>query len=73
MSSIKYGDVNNDGKVNVKDATFLQKSIINFEGFEIADGTRAFYAADVNGDEAIDIFDLIRLKKYLAKMPVELV
>ena len=75
VSSIKYGDVNNDGKVNVKDVTFLQKSIINFEGFEIADGTRAFYAADVNGDNKLDITDCTTIMKYavraIKKFPVE--
>ena len=75
LSSIKYGDVNNDGKVNVKDATILQKSIINFEGFEIADGTRAFYAADVNGDNKLDITDCTTIMKYavraIKKFPVE--
>ena len=75
VSSIKYGDVNNDGKINVKDATFLQKSIIKFEGFEISDGTRAFYAADVNGDNKLDITDCTFIMKYavraIGKFPVE--
>lgn len=29
--------------------------------------------ANVNGDDKVDTRDLIRLKKYLAKMPVELI
>ena len=69
------GDADKSGEVNVKDATFLQKSIIKFEDFEVADGTRAFYAADVNGDNKLDITDCTTIMKYavraIKKFPVE--
>ncbi|MGN0475844.1 MAG: dockerin type I repeat-containing protein, partial [Ruminococcus sp.] len=71
----KYGDVNNDGKINVKDVTYLQKHLVGFEDFNIANGTRAFYASDVNGNGKLEITDCTTIMKYavraIDKFPVE--
>ena len=70
-----YGDINNDGKVNVKDVTYLQKHLAGFEDFKIVDGSRAFYAADVNGNGDLEITDCTTIMKYavraIDKFPVE--
>ena len=70
-----YGDINNDGKVNVKDVTYLQKHLAGFEDFKIVDGSRAFYCADVNGNGNLEITDCTTIMKYavraIDKFPVE--
>lgn len=52
------GDVNGDGKVDVKDLVRLLKAVANGESDE---------KLDVNGDGMVDIRDIIRLMKELAK------
>lgn len=75
VSSIKYGDINDDGKINVKDVTYLQKHLAGFEDFKIVDGSRAFYCADVNGNGDLEITDCTTIMKYavraIDKFPVE--
>ncbi|MDY4812594.1 MAG: leucine-rich repeat protein [Ruminococcus sp.] len=75
VSSIKYGDINDDGKINVKDVTYLQKHLAGFEDYKIVDGSRAFYAADVNGNGDLEITDCTTIMKYavraIDKFPVE--
>ena len=61
------GDINDDGKVDIRDAIRLAKYLAK-ENVEIN-----LSNANVNGDDKVDVRDLIRLKKYLAKMPVTLV
>ena len=61
------GDINDDGKVDIRDAIRLAKYLAK-ENVEIN-----LSNANVNGDDKVDVRDLIRLKKYLAKMPVELI
>lgn len=60
-SSIMYGDVTSDGKVNNKDVTTLQKVLNGSESFN----DKQEKAADVNGDGNIDDYDLNLLKKYV--------
>ena len=62
---ILYGDVNGDGKVDIRDAIRLAKYLARID-VEIN-----IVNADVNGDGKVNIQDLIRLKKYLAKIPLE--
>lgn len=75
VSSIKYGDINDDGKINVKDVTYLQKHLVGFEDFKIVDGSRAYYCADVNGNGELEITDCTTIMKYavraIDKFPVE--
>ncbi len=61
------GDVNDDGKVDSRDAIRLSKYLAK-EDVEIN-----LANADVTGDGKVNVQDLIRLKKYLAKVSVELV
>ncbi len=60
------GDVNNDGKVNVKDLGLLQQHL---NGWEV-EITQA--AADVNGDDKINVKDLGLLQQHLNGWDVEL-
>lgn len=61
------GDINDDGKVDIRDAIRLAKYLAK-ENVEIN-----LSNANINGDDKVDVRDLIRLKKYLAKMPVDLI
>lgn len=66
------GDMNNDGKLNIKDATYLQKGLaglvempkitFDFEDFINYDVT------DFNGDGAVNIKDATAIQKYIAKL-----
>ena len=58
------GDVNNDGEVNIKDATMIQKSsakIITLADDEIL-------RANVNGDAKVNVKDATAIQKYVAKI-----
>ena len=60
----KVGDTNGDGKVNVTDATQIQKhlaNILKLEGAELE-------AADTNGDGKVTVADATQIQKYLAKV-----
>lgn len=53
---ILYGDINGDGNVNDTDAQILRGDAF-FGQSNIAAGTVYFYAADLDGDTALDGFD----------------
>ena len=53
------GDINNDGKVNMKDVTRLHQYI---NGWDV---TVVESAADVNGDGKVNMKDLTRLHQYI--------
>ena len=55
------GDVNSDGKVDIDDATLIQKYSIDLpvDGFDVN-------AADVNGDGRISVLDTTCVQKYAA-------
>ena len=55
------GDVNFDGKVNVVDATEIQKYIVNKDGI-LQDGLAV---ADVSGDGKINVTDATHIQKYV--------
>ncbi len=55
------GDVNCDGKVNVVDATEIQKYIINKDALS----QMGVSVADVNGDGAINVADATLIQKYV--------
>ena len=59
---IIYGDVNDDGAIDLKDDLLLKRYIAeqNPSGFHMKN-------ADVNGDDKADFKDLLMLKKYLAE------
>lgn len=58
------GDVNLDGKVNVFDATEIQKYSAELVTFTIAQAE----LGDVNGDGKIDIMDSTEIQKYIADL-----
>lgn len=56
--TLKYGDINGDGEINVKDLTRLMKFI---SGEKIA-----IYNPDLNGDGTVNSKDLVRLINFCA-------
>ncbi len=60
------GDINGDGKVDLKDLARLRKYLAG------ADVEINMNSADVNGDGKVDLKDLARLRKYFAGANVEL-
>ena len=58
------GDVNNDGKVNIKDATMVQKAAAKMIALTDAENIRA----DVNSDNKTNIKDATAIQKYVAKI-----
>lgn len=64
-SSTDYtpGDVNDDGYVNVQDALYVMKSVNGATDFTLTPGTKAFLAADMNGDNNISVVDVLAIMK----------
>lgn len=62
------GDVNKDGRVDVNDATLVQKYVAKLSDFDLVQK----YAANTLRTEAalqkIDISDVTRIQKYIAKL-----
>ena len=61
--SVLYGDVNCDKVVNKDDVEYLQKSLLNMEGYELTSQGRV--NADVNGDKNIDETDAIIILRHI--------
>ena len=61
---VKYGDVNQDGKITVDDVTMLQKYLA--EIITLNDAQKR--AADTDGDGQIKIVDATEIQKYLAEI-----
>ncbi|MBE6794103.1 MAG: hypothetical protein E7532_04065 [Ruminococcaceae bacterium] len=72
VNKVSYlaGDVDGNGKVNVKDVTTIQKFVAMI--IEL-DAENAELAADVNLDTKINIKDATMIQKYLAKIEIEFV
>lgn len=62
------GDVNDDGEINVKDATYVQRFTVLQSGYEIPDGSPIFKRADVNGDGKVNVVDATLIQKYAMHM-----
>lgn len=64
------GDVDGDGKVDVFDASAIQKGLAGAEGFakysELEKDDPAFLAADVDGNGTVDVFDASLIQKWMA-------
>ena len=59
-----YGDVNSDGKLNIKDATTIQKYVAKlwlFSNVEI-------YLADINEDGVVNVKDATHIQKKIANL-----
>ena len=65
---IAVGDVNLDGKLDIRDVTAIQRHVADFK---ILTGD-AFLAADANGDGAVTIEDATYLQMYFAEYGVVL-
>lgn len=59
-SASKYGDVNNDGDVNIRDAVILKKVLAGMNVYY------DFWNSDVNNDYQVNSSDAVILLKYLA-------
>lgn len=59
------GDFNCDGKINVVDATAMQKNISKIRNLSEDESL----CADVNYDEEIKINDATEIQKWIAKLP----
>ena len=62
------GDTNLDGKVNIKDATAIQKYAAGLAEFT----EDALMVADVNVDEKVNVKDATAIQKYVAGIITEL-
>lgn len=67
------GDVDNNGIINVVDATDIQKYVANLtdeNGNKFIDVNNAedVYVADVNGDGIINVVDATLIQKYIARL-----
>ncbi len=58
------GDVNNDGKVNIKDATLIQKAAAKITEFTDEENLRA----NVNSDAKVNVKDATAIQKFAAKI-----
>ena len=61
------GDVDFSEKVNIKDATLIQKHLAKIESLE----EKAAFAGNVDGNDVLNIRDVTNIQKWLAKMEVE--
>ena len=61
-----FGDVNGDGKINVRDVTAIQRHLARYNILT----DKNFGAADVNFDAAVKIDDATLLQSYLAEFNV---
>ena len=64
VTPFTYGDVNDDGEVDMIDALLLSRYIDEWEGITIN-----LLAADVNDDGEVDALDLIILSRHIANWP----
>lgn len=64
--TVVLGDANLDGKVNVKDATAIQKAVAKITALE----GDAFIAADVNADDRLSVQDATNVQKYIANYDI---
>lgn len=67
----QIGDADNDSSVNIKDATYIQKILAEFEGYEkdyyqLNAYVMKYYYADFNGDFDVNIKDATDIQKYIA-------
>lgn len=58
------GDVNGDGRVTNDDITLLADYILNPEDLSFP-----FYRADMNADNALDVYDIVAIRNYIDNNP----
>lgn len=62
IQNYRLGDVNLDGKLNIRDATKIQKFIAKLESFVVLQNN----VADYDSDGTINIKDATRIQKFIA-------
>ncbi|MGN1051658.1 MAG: leucine-rich repeat protein, partial [Acutalibacteraceae bacterium] len=63
-----YGDSNCDGEISVKDGTYIQRFLIEDEGYTIEENTKQYSISDVSGEGKISIKDATYIQKLLASV-----
>lgn len=66
QSSVLYGDLNEDGRVNSTDLTMLKRYLLQI--INVFPGPNGSTAADVNADGKINSTDLTIMKRYLLQI-----
>lgn len=61
---ILLGDVNADNKINITDATEIQKYLVQLVNFDDTQKS----VADTNGDGKVNITDVTQIQKYIAQL-----
>lgn len=64
LESNLIGDVDQNGEINILDATLIQKHLAGFESLS----SEQILAADADGNDTIDIKDATEIQKYLAEI-----
>lgn len=64
---VMLGDVDFSDKVNIKDATLIQKHLAKLENLD----EKAQFAGDVDGSEVLNIRDVTYIQKWLAKIEID--
>lgn len=61
---VKIGDVNNDGSIDITDATMIQKAVAELIELD----NNQIKAADTNNDGNVDVTDATAIQKYIAEI-----
>lgn len=64
---VLLGDADFSGKVNIKDATIIQKHIAKIDTLD----EKAVFASDVDANDVLNIRDVTFIQKWIAKMDVD--
>ena len=68
------GDVDNNGTIEIFDATLLQKQLVEISGLGLdVEDYRTIKALDTNNDNNISIFDVTAIQRYLVELPAGLI
>lgn len=61
------GDINNDGRISIEDATMLQRFLAEFFTLDLND-EKTFLQADVNSDGRVTISDITAIQRLIAEV-----
>ena len=63
------GDVDNNGTIEIFDATLLQKHLVEYDTGLDPNDYKTIKALDTNNDKSISIFDVTNIQRYLVEFP----
>ena len=63
------GDVDNNGTIEIFDATLLQKHLVEYDTGLDPNDYKTIKALDTNNDNSISIFDVTNIQRYLVEFP----